>query len=105
MSAEVGTFPRPVLATLTALALILLVTAGKSRPAPAPDLRARIIAASASRMCHASDGCFNPHILAIETGYFVTTFTDSKPQHAQVRVEALSDYLVRLPISAWSRGP
>jgi hypothetical protein len=90
---------------LSALALILLLTACKSRPQLAPDLRARIAAASASQKCHSPDECFNPNILAVENGYFITTVSGAKPQPARVRVEALRDYLVGLPMSAWPRGP
>jgi hypothetical protein len=105
MDTEAAAFPKHNLAKLSALAIILLLTACKSRPQPAPNLRARIAAASASRKCHPPDQCFNPSILAAENGYFITTFSGAKPQHAQLRVEALRDYLLGLPMSAWPRGP
>jgi hypothetical protein len=105
MAREAVSFPCHALTKASALALILLLPACKSRPTPAPDLRARIAAASASQPCHSPVDCINPSILAIERGYFITTFAGAKQQHAQVRVEALGDYLVRLPMSAWPRGP
>ena len=47
------------------------------------NLRDRIVAANTSKYC-LPDACFNPHVLAVETGYEVTTFLGSKPQHAHV---------------------
>jgi hypothetical protein len=105
MARKTAGFPKHSLTKFSALALILLLTACKSRQRVAPDLRARIAAASASQKCHPSDECVNPHILAVENGYFITTFVGAKPQHTQVRVAALRDYLLGLPMSAWPRGP
>ena len=47
----------------------------------------------------------NPHVLAAESGYNVTTFLGSEPQHAQVPVRDLGKYLQALPMQAWPRGP
>jgi hypothetical protein len=105
MATEAAAFPKHNLAKLSALALILLLTACKSRPQPAPNLRARIAAASASQKCHPTDECFNPSILAVENGYWITTVSGAKPQNTQVRVEALRDYLVGLPMNEWPLGP
>jgi hypothetical protein len=46
-----------------------------------------------------------PLVSQPKPGSFITTFSGAKPQHAQVRVEALRDYLVGLPVSTWPRGP
>jgi hypothetical protein len=105
METEAATFPRHNIAKPSALALILLLTACKSGPSLASDLRARIGSVSASQKCLSPDPCINPHILSIESGYFITTFAGTKPRYAQVRAEALRDYLVGLPMSAWPRGP
>ena len=44
-------------------------------------------------------------MLAVETGYDVTTFLGSKPQHAHVAAKDLAKYLQALPIQVWPRGP
>ena len=67
-------------------------------------LRDRIIAADTSKYC-LPDACFNPHVLAVETGYDVTTFLGSKPQHAHVAAKSLAKYLQSLPMQVWPRGP
>jgi len=68
------------------------------------NLRDRIIAADTSKYC-LPDACFNPHVLAVETGYDVTTFLGSKPQHAHVSAGHLAKYLQSLPMQVWPRGP
>ena len=67
-------------------------------------LRDRIIAADTSKYC-LPDACFNPHVLAVESGYEVTTFLGSKPQHAHVPTKNLAKYLQALPMQVWPRGP
>ena len=68
------------------------------------NLRDRIVAANTSKYC-LPDACFNPHVLAVETGYEVTTFLGSKPQHAHVAAKDLAKYLQALPMRVWPRGP
>jgi hypothetical protein len=68
------------------------------------NLRDRITAADTSKYC-LPDACFNPHVLAVETGYDVTTFLGSKPQHAHVPTKSLVKYLQSLPMQVWPRGP
>jgi hypothetical protein len=57
------------------------------------------------KYCSLPDACFNPHVLASESGYDVTTFLGAKPQHAHVSVEHLAKYLQSLPMQVWPRGP
>ena len=68
------------------------------------NLHDRILAADTSKYC-LPDACFNPHVLAVETGYEVTTFLGSKPQHAHVAANDLPRYLQSLPMQVWPRGP
>lgn len=68
------------------------------------DQRARIAAAMATQRCRPPDQSYNPHILAYETGYFITTFGGSKPRYTEVPAVSLHDYLARLPRSVWRRG-
>ena len=68
------------------------------------NLHDSIIAADTSKYC-LPDACFNPHVLAVETGYDVTTFLGSKPQHAHVAAKDLSKYLQALPMQVWPLGP
>src|SRR3984957_10512761 len=70
-----------------------------------PNLHDRIVAAHTSQYCRSPDACFNPHVLVVESGYDVTTFLGSKPQHAQVPARDLGKYLQTLPMQAWPRGP
>ena len=44
-------------------------------------------------------------MLAVEDGYYVTTFLGSKPQYAQVPAKDLARYLQAPPMQAWPRGP
>jgi len=68
------------------------------------NLHDRIIAANTSKYC-LPDACFNPHVLAVENGYDVTTFLGSKLQHAHVPTKRLAKYLQSLPMQVWPRGP
>ena len=68
------------------------------------NLHDRIVAADTSKYC-LPDACFNPHVLAVENGYEVTTFLGSKPQHAHVEAKDLAKYLQSLPMQVWPRGP
>jgi hypothetical protein len=70
-----------------------------------PNVRDRIMAAHTSQNCRLPDACANPHVLAVESGYIVTTFRGSKPQHAQIPAKDLAKYLQALPMQAWPRGP
>jgi hypothetical protein len=54
--------------------------------------------------CHRAD-CVNPHILAVEDGYEITTFFEGAFTHQHVTENALSRFLLGLPMSAWPRGP
>ena len=93
--------PRPHLMPLM-FGVVLCVTSATC--VQKPNLRDRIIAADTSKYC-LPDACFNPHVLAVETGYDVTTFLGSKPQHAHVAAKDLAKYLQALPIQVWPRGP
>ena len=68
------------------------------------NLHDRIVAADTSKYC-LPDACFNPHVLAVESGYEVTTFLGSRPQHAHVTAKGLAKYLQSLPMQVWPRGP
>jgi hypothetical protein len=92
---------RPSLIPLTAGVFLCLIFASCGQKA---NLHDRIIAADTSKYC-LPDACFNPHVLAVETGYDVTTFLGSKPQHAHVAAKDLAKYLQALPIQVWPRGP
>jgi hypothetical protein len=52
-----------------------------------------------------SDACFNPDILAVEDGFYVTTHTGPKLISTHVPARELSKYLQSLPTRAWPRGP
>jgi hypothetical protein len=84
--------------------VLCLLASNCKRAADAPNLYERIVTASASRVCTDST-CFNPHVLAHETGYDVTTFRGSKPQYAHIPMKKLAEYLQALPMQAWPRGP
>jgi hypothetical protein len=68
------------------------------------NLHDRIMAAKTSQYCVA-EACFNPHVLAVERGFVVTTFSGARPQHAIVKPEELGSYLESRPMQAWPRGP
>jgi hypothetical protein len=82
--------------------LVLCVTSASCRQNV--NLRDRIIATDTSKYC-LPDACFNPHVLAVENGYEVTTFLGAKPQHTHVPTEGLAKYLQSLPMQVWPRGP
>lgn len=86
------------------MALCLSASSCK-RSGQEPSLHDRIVAAHTSQYCRPPDACSNPHVLAVENGYDVTTFLDSKPQYAQVPAKDLAKYLQVLPMQAWPRGP
>lgn len=90
------------LAIMTVMALPVL---GCRDNAKLLSLRDRIIAANTSQYCHSPDACFNPSVLAVEEGYFVTTFQGNKPQKAHVPAKDLVRYLQELPMQAWPQGP
>jgi len=68
------------------------------------NLRERISAAHTVQYCHLPDACSNPHILAVENGYEVTTFLGVKPQYAHVPTKDLARYLNGLSMQAWPQG-
>jgi len=90
--------------TFCALALVFIATGCTKKAQEKVDLRTRITTARTSQYCH-SNACFSPHILVIEKGYFVTTFTGDRAQSTAVSTEALGQYLIALPMSAWPVGP
>ena len=90
---------------LHAAVLFLLATGCAKKPKETAPLRTRIVAANTSQYCHSQNACFNPHILVVENGYFVTVFVGSTAQHNAVSTDALKEYLTALPISNWPLGP
>jgi hypothetical protein len=88
---------------MTTVLCLLSLSCGKG--GQQPNLHDRILAANVSKFCRPPDACFNPHVLAIETGYDVTTFIGSKPEHERVPAKGLAKYLQALPVQAWPRGP
>jgi hypothetical protein len=84
---------------------LCLVASSCRKSGQEPNLHDRIMAAHTSQYCRSPDACSNPHVLAVEDGYYVTTFLDSKPQYAQVLAKDLGKYLQALPMQAWPRGP
>jgi len=93
---------RPTLMSLAFGVVVCLTSASCGQNA---NLHDRIIAADTSKYCRLPDACFNPHVLAVETGYEVTTFLGSTPQHAHVAAKGLAKYLQSLPMQVWPRGP
>ena len=86
---------------LVVLGAAALLAACQSREAV---LRNRIVAGHTDQYCR-PDACYNPHILASDAGYYVTTFNGKTPIHERVGATQLRRYLLRLPMSAWPRGP
>ena len=68
-------------------------------------LHDRIVAARTSQYCRAPGACYNPIVLALETGYDVTTFVGSEPKRASVPPSELAKYLESLPMQVWPLGP
>jgi hypothetical protein len=91
--------------TFSALVLILLATGCTKKSHEKVDLRTRIAAANPSQYCHSPNACFNPHILVVENGYFVSVFVGDKAHNSPVSTKALGDYLTALPIIDWPLGP
>jgi len=91
--------------TFCSLVLLFFVTECTKKPQQRVALRTRITAASPSQSCHSANGCFNPHILVLEKGYFVTIFSRDRPQSTAVSTEGLGEFLIALPMSAWPLGP
>jgi hypothetical protein len=87
------------------LVLVLALAACRTKSHDRSDLGAQITAANSSQYCHSPDACFNPQILVLENGYDVTIFAGNNPRHTMLRTEALREYLMGLPMSAWPRGP
>ena len=78
------------------IAALCLLSAGCREHGQHPNLHDRITAANTSKYC-LPDACFNPHVLAVESGYVVTIFLGSKPQHTNVPPKELTKYLQSLP--------
>jgi hypothetical protein len=63
------------------------------------------LAAEISKHCSAADTCLNPIVLATDTGFDVTIFNGTKPDHVHVPANYLASYLQTLPTQVWPRGP
>jgi hypothetical protein len=96
---------RIVLMPLTVGMALCLLASSCRKKGDTPNLHDRIMSAHTSQYCHLPDTCSNPHVLAIESGYDLTTFLGSKPQHAHVAAKDLVTYLQALPLQVWPRGP
>ena len=68
--------------------LLLLATGCTKTSHDKIDLQKRIAAANTLQYCHPPNACFNPHILVVENGYFVTVFVGGKAQNRAVPTEA-----------------
>lgn len=96
---------RPPTSRLVLMTVLALLVLGCRKNDKLPSLHDRIITAKTSQYCHSPDACFNPSVLAIEDGYFVTTFQDNKVRHSHVPTSSLARYLQELPMQAWPQGP
>ena len=96
---------RTRLMLLTVGMALCLLNSSCRKSGQEPNLHDRIMAAHTSQYYLPPNACFNPHVLAVESGYDVTTFLGSKPQYAQVPAKDLAKYLQALPMQAWPRGP
>jgi hypothetical protein len=85
--------------------VIYLVASSCGRPGKTLNLHDRIMAAHTSQYCGAPGACYNPVVLALETGYDVTTFVGAKPKRASVPPAELAKYLESLPMQVWPLGP
>ena len=85
--------------------VLSLVSSSCRKSGEEPNLHDRIVAAHTSQYCRLPNACANPHVLAVESGYYVTTFLGSKPQHTQVAVKELAKYLQALQVQDWPQGP
>jgi hypothetical protein len=84
---------------------LFLLASGCKKSSQGPNLHDCIMAAHTSQYCRSPDAWVNPHVLAVESGYDVTTFLGSKPQSAHVPAKDLAAYLEALPMQVWPRGP
>jgi len=96
---------RTRLMVLTVGMSLCLLNSSCRKSSQEPNLHDRIMSAHTPQYCQPPDACSNPHVLAVESGYIVTTFLGSKPQQAQVPAKDLAKYLEALPLQAWPRGP
>ena len=98
--------PKPNTSCVRVLALIFMVVLSVCMKTPSQiDLRARIAAAKTAQYCHSPSACFNPNILVVENGYFITIFVGDKPKHETVPADSLARDLVSLPMNVWPEGP
>jgi len=96
---------RRTLLTSLAIGTAICVISGCGNVSERVNLRERIVEAHYVQYCHLPDACFNPHILAVESGYEVTTFIGSKPQYVHVPTKDLAKYLSGLSMRVWPEGP
>ena len=94
----------PRVIPFTVCLALCLLTSNCKRADKVPSLYQRIVTARGSAICTDSI-CANPHLLALETEYIVTTFEGSKPHQATLPTKKLAEYLQALPMQAWPRGP
>jgi hypothetical protein len=85
-------------------ALLVMLPGCEARSRQSSALGIRITAANTSQYCHPPLACSNPHILAFESGYLITSFAGSTPRHEAAHGEELEDKLLALPMSAWPQG-
>ena len=85
--------------------IICFLASGCGTSGKALNLHDRIVAAHTSQYCSAPAACYNPIVLALETGYDVTTFVGSEPKRASVPPTDLAKYLESLPMQVWPLGP
>ena len=96
---------RTLLMPLSVGMALCLLASNCRKSGHGPDLYDRIMSAHTSQYCRVPDACSNPHVLAVESGYEVTTFLGSKPRYAHVPAKDLATYLQALPLQVWPRGP
>lgn len=90
--------------SLCTIVLVLMLIGCSPKRRQSSDLRARIIAAHTSQYCHPPLACANPHILAFESGYLLTSFTGTTPRSQAMHSEELRERLLSLPMTAWPQG-
>jgi hypothetical protein len=96
---------RPRLMPLAAAVILGLPLLSCRNTGQGRNLRDRIIAADTLKYCRMPDACFNPHVLSVENGYYVTVFVGSKPHYEHVPAKELPKYLLQIPMQSWPRGP
>src|ERR1700720_1345834 len=96
---------RTRLMLLTVGMVLCLLASSCRKSGQEANLHDRIMAAHTSQYCRSPDACSNPHVLAVEDGYYVTTFLGSKPEYGQVEAKDLAKYLQALPMHTWPGGP